>query len=90
MPAIAIMDIWRASGYYIILFLVGLQSIPKDYYEAARIDGANSWQLTQYITIPLMKPVIAFVVIIGMIWGIQVVIPMFVMTGGGPGTATKL
>jgi ABC-type sugar transport system permease subunit len=89
MPGIAIMDIWRASGYYMVLFLVGLQSIPNEFYEAAMIDGANAWQLTRDITIPLMRPVIAFVAIIGMIWGIQVLIPMFVMTGGGPGKATK-
>jgi len=89
MPAIAIMDIWRAMGYYMVLFLVGLQSIPHEYYEAGKIDGASSWQLLRYITIPLMEPVFALVVVIGLIGGVQVLVPMMVMTAGGPGNATR-
>jgi multiple sugar transport system permease protein len=89
MPAIAIMDIWRAMGYYMVLFLVGLQSIPHEYYEAGKIDGASSWQLLRHITIPLMQPVFALVVVIGLIGGVQVLVPMMVMTAGGPGNATR-
>jgi multiple sugar transport system permease protein len=88
MPGLAMMDIWRATGYYMVLFLVGLQSIPHEYYEAARIDGANAFQLLTYITVPLLRPVFAFVAIVGIIWGVQILIPMFVMTRGGPGNAT--
>jgi ABC-type sugar transport system permease subunit len=89
MPSIAGTMVWRASGYYMLLFLVGLQGIPKEYYDAAKIDGANAWQEMIHITIPLLRPVIAYVVIIGTIWGLGVIIPMFIMTEGGPANSTR-
>lgn len=89
MPGIAIMEIWRETGYWMILFLVGLQSIHPEYYEAASIDGASPWQVIRYITVPLMRPVFALVVIISLIWGMQVIVPMYVMTHGGPGGTTR-
>jgi multiple sugar transport system permease protein len=89
MPGIAIMDIWRGMGYWMILFLVGLQSIPNEFYDAAKIDGAGAWQLLRYVTVPLMKPTFSLIVVISLIWGMQVIVPMFVMTQGGPGNATR-
>lgn len=89
MPGIAIMEIWRNLGYWMILFLVGLQTIPSEYTDAAKIDGAGPWQMLWHITLPLMKPTFALVVVISLVWGMQVMVPMFVMTQGGPGAATR-
>ncbi|RIK41167.1 MAG: sugar ABC transporter permease [Chloroflexi bacterium] len=89
MPAIIIMSIWHGLGYSIVIFIAGLQSIPHDYYEAARIDGANSWQQFRYITIPLISPVTFFVIILSLISSFQVFEQAYVMTQGGPVNATK-
>ena len=89
LPGIAMMEIWRGMGYWMILFLVGLQSIPGEFYDAAKIDGADAWQRLRYVTLPLMKPIFSLIVVISMIWGMQVMVPMFVMTQGGPGNATR-
>jgi multiple sugar transport system permease protein len=89
MPAIIIMSIWHGLGYSIVIFIAGLQSIPHDYYEAARIDGANSWQQFRYITIPLISPVTFFVIILSLIGSFQVFEQAYVMTQGGPVNATK-
>lgn len=89
MPAIIIMSIWHGLGYNIVIFIAGLQSIPTDYYEAARIDGANSLQQFRYITIPLISPVTFFVIILSLIGSFQVFEQAYVMTQGGPVNATK-
>jgi ABC-type sugar transport system permease subunit len=89
MPGLAIMDTWRGMGYWMVLFLVGLQSIPKEFYDAAKVDGAGAWQQLRFITVPLMKPVFSLIVVISLIWGMQVMVPMFVMTQGGPGNSTR-
>ena len=90
MPSMIIMSVWAGSGYYMILFLAGLQAIPETYYEAARIDGANWWHQLRYITLPLLKPTIVFVIVISIIIGLKVFEPMYIMTGGGPDDATKV
>ncbi|MFN8494641.1 MAG: sugar ABC transporter permease [Caldilineaceae bacterium] len=89
MPAIIIMSIWHGLGYNIVIFIAGLQSIPQDYYEAARIDGANAWQNFRHITIPLISPVTFFVIILSLISSFQVFEQAYVMTQGGPVNATK-
>jgi multiple sugar transport system permease protein len=89
MPAIIIMSIWHGLGYNIVIFIAGLQGIPHDYYEAARIDGANSLQQFRYITIPLISPVTFFVIILSLIGSFQVFEQAYVMTQGGPVNATK-
>ena len=73
-----------------ILFMSGLMSVPSDYYEAAHIDGANAWKTFRYITLPLLKPTMIFVVITSVISYLQAYVPVMVMTDGGPGTATFL
>ena len=76
---------WKGLGGSIILYLAGLQSIPKDYYEAAMIDGANSWQKFKSITLPLLSPVTFYVLITSLIGGFQVFVEVQVMTpSGGP------
>jgi multiple sugar transport system permease protein len=67
-----------------VIFLAGLQDIPVTYYEAAMIDGANRWQMLRHITIPLLRPVIFFVVTMGVIGCFQVFDQIYVMTAGGP------
>lgn len=89
LPSVIIMDVWKNTGFAMIIFLAGLQSIPKDYYEAARLDGAGALQLFLRITFPLLTPTIFFVLVIFMIGAIQVFDTIIVLTGGGPGDASK-
>jgi ABC-type sugar transport system permease subunit len=76
--------IWKGVGWYMVVLLAGLKAIPEEYYEAARIDGANRWQEFQRITLPLLKPALLFVTTMSIIWSLQVFNAVFVMTGGGP------
>jgi len=84
MPAIGLMNIWKSVGFLIILFLGGLQTIPKILYEAAAVDGANKWLQFRHITLPLLKPTVLFVLVISLINAFQMFIPVFQMTKGGP------
>jgi multiple sugar transport system permease protein len=85
MPSIAIMSIWLAMGFYIVIFLAGLQGIPATYIEAAKIDGANRFQRFWYITLPLLSPTTFFVFIIAIINSFQVFDQAFILTfDGGP------
>jgi multiple sugar transport system permease protein len=85
MPSIAIMSIWLSMGFYIVIFLAGLQGIPVTYLEAAKIDGANRFQRFWYITLPLLSPTTFFVFIIAIINSFQVFDQAFIMTAdGGP------
>ena len=88
MPSIAIMATWKNVGLYIILFLVGLQSVPKSLYEAADLEGANKWQQFRFITIPVINPTIVMVIILSTIGGFSLFIEPYVMTGGGPLNST--
>lgn len=87
--SIMIMDVWAAVGYYTILFLAGLQSIPEELYEAARIDGAGRKALFSKITMPLLKPTLYFVIAINTIRSFQIFSEVFTMTGGGPMNSTQ-
>jgi multiple sugar transport system permease protein len=89
LPSVIIMDVWKNTGFAMIIFLAGLQNIPKDYYEAARLDGAGAGQLFLRITFPLLSPTIFFVLVIFMIGAIQVFDTIIVLTGGGPGDASR-
>lgn len=89
MPAIIIMDVWKNTGFAMLVFLAGLQSIPQTYYEAAQLDGANERQIFFKITIPLLSPTIFFILVIFMIGALQVFDSIIVLTAGGPGDATR-
>ena len=89
MAAVIIMDVWKNAGFAMLVFLAGLQSIPHEYYEAARLDGANERQLFSRITIPLLSPSIFFILVIFMIGALQVFDSIIVLTDGGPGDATR-
>ncbi len=88
MPAVIIVNVWKNVGYNMIILLAGLQGIPVQLYEAARIDGAKPWKQTLYITIPLLTPTIFFILIMSIISSFQVFSSVYIMTAGGPGTAT--
>lgn len=88
MPSIAIMATWKNVGLYIVLFLVGLQNIPKYLYEAADMDGASGIQKFFYITVPSLNSTMVLVVILSTIGGFSLFIEPFVMTGGGPMNST--
>jgi len=86
--SIVIMTIWRTLGYSAIIFLAGLQGIPEVYYEAAKLDGANRWQVFRYVTTPLLIPVIKLVVILASLTSFQFFQEPYIMTQGGPGMST--
>lgn len=89
MPSIVAMSVWKTVGYTMVLFLAGLTTIPSEYYEAAKVDGASGLRSFIHITLPLLKPTTLFVLVTGMIGGFQVFTQIYVMTGGGPGTASR-
>ncbi len=82
--SIAIMATWKNVGLYVILFLVGLQTVPTQYYEAAKMEGATRWQQFYHITLPMINPTIFMVVILSTIGGFSLFIEPYIMTGGGP------
>ncbi|OGN93799.1 MAG: transmembrane permease MsmF [Chloroflexi bacterium RBG_13_50_21] len=82
--SVAIASIWQGFGFETVVFLAALQSIPRELYEAAMMDGAGAWAQFRFITLPSLKPVIIFVYIIGIIGSYQVFDQVFVMTDGGP------
>ena len=82
LPAIMIMSIWAGLGYNMVLLLVGLQTIPRTFYEAAEIDGANTWYKFWHITLPLVRPTLLFVVIMSVINSFQVFEQVYIMTSG--------
>lgn len=89
MPSIIIMDVWKNTGFAMLIFLAGLQNIPDMYYEAAQLDGANRWQIFRHITLPLISPTIFFNLIIFMIGALQVFDSIMVLTQGGPGDTSR-
>ena len=88
MISIAIMATWKNVGLYVILFLVGLQTVPPQYYEAADLEGASHWQKFWHITLPMINPTIFMVVILSTIGGFSLFIEPYIMTAGGPLNST--
>jgi multiple sugar transport system permease protein/alpha-1,4-digalacturonate transport system permease protein len=88
MPAVIITSAWRDMGYYMILFLAGLQTIPKEHYEAAEMDGANAWQRFRAVTLPGLRPTTFLVLVLLTVQSFKVFDLIVVMTDGGPGRAT--
>ena len=88
MPAVIIMSIWKAIGFNMIIFLAGLQGVPTQLYEAARIDGANSWQTFSKITLPLISPTTFFITVVSIINAFQVFESTYILTKGGPANST--
>jgi multiple sugar transport system permease protein len=88
MSSIAVMATWKNVGLYVILFLVGLQTVPPHYYEAADLEGANRFQKFFNITLPMIKPTMFMVIILSTIGGFSLFIEPYIMTGGGPLNST--
>jgi len=85
LPSIMAVTVWRGIGYYMVMFLAGLQAIPEELYEAASIDGANRFQQHIYITIPSLRPVITFVAVISSISALRAFDEIFILTNGTGG-----
>ena len=88
--AITITTIWSATGYYSIIILTGLQTIPKEVLEASVIDGAGAFRRFFNVILPLLKPTIFYIIIVGTINSLRGFPPFLIMTGGGPGEATRV
>ncbi|AZP22071.1 sugar ABC transporter permease [Streptomyces aquilus] len=89
-PTIALINVWRHVGYTALLLFAGLQAIPNDMYEAAKVDGASEWRMFWRITLPLLRPVLAVVLIMTVIGSFQVFDTVAVATNGGPANATNV
>ncbi len=87
-PSLALIAVWL-SGNLIVIFLAGLQNVPRVYHEAAEIDGANSWQRFWHITVPCMTPIIFYNLLMAIITNLQVVTPALAVTQGGPGNSSR-
>lgn len=88
MPSVIGVDTWRGVGYIMVIMIAGLQAIPKEYYEAAAIDGASAFSSFRRITLPLMMPVLTVTTVLNLLYGLRVFDIVFVLTNGGPGRAT--
>jgi multiple sugar transport system permease protein len=89
MWAIIATTVWWVTGYYLVIYLAGLQDIPRDLYEAAALDGAGAWRSFWAITLPLLRPVLLFVFVTHIIGSFQIFGQVFVLTMGGPADATR-
>lgn len=90
MPAVMSVEVWRWAGLNMVIFLAGLQIIPKAYYEAASIDGASRWQKFKNITVPYIIPAVTINTVLNAIHGLKVFDIIFSLTNGGPGTVTEV
>ena len=90
MPTVILASVWKGMGYYMLIYLAGLQGIPNTLYEAASVDGASAWQKFRYITLPMLTPATFFVSIMCTIAAFKVFDLILVMTEGGPGRATNV
>jgi raffinose/stachyose/melibiose transport system permease protein len=88
--SVIVVDTWKGVGYIMVILLAGLQTIPKDYYEAAEIDGANAWARFWYVTVPLLMPAIVIVTVLNVLYGLRIFDIVYAMTNGGPGYATEV
>lgn len=86
--SLSMVGVWAGLGYYMMIYLAGLQSVPTSLYEAARLDGANRVQQFRYVTLPALRPITSLVLILSIISSFRVFEQIFVMTGGGPGRAS--
>ncbi len=89
LPAVVVTSIWQGFGFETMVFLAALQAIPREYYEAARVDGAGEWARFRHVTLPSLRPTIVFIYIIGIIGSFQTFDQIFVMTQGRPGVSTR-
>jgi len=89
LPSVIGVDVWRGVGYIMVILIAGLQAIPKDYYEAAEIDGASGWTALRHITLPMLMPVLTVTTVLNLLYGLKVFDIVYVLTNGGPGRVTE-
>jgi len=90
LPAVIAVSVWKNVGFSLVILLAGLQALPQDVVEAARVDGANAWQLTLRVVTPLMRPILALTALLSIIGGLKVFDLVFIMTRGGPTYSTEV
>jgi sn-glycerol 3-phosphate transport system permease protein len=90
LPALMILGVWKLTGYYMIFFLAGIQSLPHDIFESARLDGASTFQATRFITLPLLMGTTLFVTTIAVVNAFETVDQIYIMTKGGPVNASEV
>jgi multiple sugar transport system permease protein len=90
LASVIVVDIWHWTPFCFLLLLASLESLPQDIYDAGKIDGASAWQTLWYITLPLMLPAIVVIFVFRMILAFKVFDQIYLLTGGGPGTATEV
>jgi ABC-type sugar transport system permease subunit len=88
MPSIIFVSLWHDLGFYLVIYFAALRGIPQEYYEAARIDGANAWHRLIHVTVPMLRPIIVLVVVLNTINGVKAFDHIWVMTAGGPNHAS--
>ncbi|WP_276353258.1 carbohydrate ABC transporter permease [Cohnella caldifontis] len=88
--SIIAVDVWKGAGYIMVILLAGLQTIPKDYDEAAEIDGAGFWKRIWHITLPLLAPALTVSIVLNLLYGLKIFDTVYVLTNGGPGYATEV
>jgi len=84
LPTIVGLSVWQGFGYTLLIWLAGMKGIPKELYDAANVDGASGWRLYLYVTLPLLRPTAAFILMISTIGALQVFSSIYLLTGGGP------
>ena len=89
LPAVILVTLWKGIGYYMVIFLAGLQGIPRELYEAAELDGSHGWRQHLDITLPLLRPYVTLVAVVSSIAATKVFEEVFLMTQGGPADATR-
>ncbi|MBZ5594008.1 MAG: sugar ABC transporter permease [Acidobacteriia bacterium] len=90
LPALILVDIWEWTPFMFLILLAGIQSLPQEPFEAARVDGASTWNIFTHLTVPMLKPVIVVALLIRALDAFTVFDQVFVLTQGGPGTATEV
>jgi multiple sugar transport system permease protein len=90
LAAISILGVWKGIGWSMVIFLAALQGVPRELKEAAAVDGANAWRRFRAVSLPAIRPVVAFVTILLVIGGFNVFVSVFLITGGGPGDETEV
>ena len=88
--SIMVIDTWKGVGYIMVILLAGLQTIPREYYEAAEVDGAGTWARFWHITLPMLAPAIMIVTVLNVLYGLRVFDIVYATTNGGPGYATEV
>ena len=87
--SVILVDTWKGIGYIMVILIAGLEAIPREYYEAAKIDGARAWDELRTITIPLLMPALTVVIVLNLLYGLKIFDIVYVLTNGGPGYATE-